>query len=104
MPQVIFNSRAKDTPFKTFLMDFDFEDSYLFTWETLFNTIHTKYGVNINVLKLINCEGKSIYYKNLYKQPKFDINNHRMQSSFGKNNGDFWINFDIYPNRGETLY
>ena len=104
MPQVIFNSRAKGTPIKTFLIDFDAKDSHLFTWEILFDTIHNKYGVNINILKLIDSQGKSVFYKDLQYQSKFNINNHAMTFPSGLNNGDFWINFDIHFIKGQQLY
>tara|TARA_Y100001970_G_scaffold293714_1_gene442577 strand:+ start:6796 stop:7110 length:315 start_codon:yes stop_codon:yes gene_type:complete len=104
MPQVIFSSRIKTLPFPTFLLDFKDEDKHLFTWNTIFNTIHQRYGINLNVLRLFDQHNKAIDYKDIPNKPAFNINNFIMRTTDGKQIGDFWINFDIYPRKGETLY
>ena len=103
MPQVIFSSRIKSLPFPSFLMDFKDEDKHLFTWKTIFNTIHEKYGINLNVLRLFDKNNKCVDYKDIPLKPKFNINDFVMVSTDGKPIGDFWVNFDIYPRSGEKL-
>ena len=104
MPQAIFNSRCKGTPFKTFLVDYNLEDGIHFTWHALFNTIHEKYGINLKVLRLFDYNNKAVDYKDISDKEKFNVSNFHMLSTTGKSIGDFWINFDIYPRKGETLY
>lgn len=104
MPQVIFASRTQSLHFRTFLMDFDYQDKDRFTWDVLFKTIHKKYGINLNVLRLYDKNNKSIDYKDIHKKSPFRVDDHKMYSTEGKECGDFWINFDIYPRRGEKLY
>ena len=104
MPQVIFASRVQSLPFHTFLMDFDHQDKNRFTWDVLFQTIHKKYGVNLNILRLFDKDNKCIDYKDISNRPPFCVDDYKMYSTQGKECGDFWINFDIYPRIGEKLY
>tara|TARA_B100000795_G_C22776718_1_gene430346 strand:- start:1024 stop:1335 length:312 start_codon:yes stop_codon:yes gene_type:complete len=102
MPQIIFNSRIKTLPFGTFV--FDFENGYLLTWQSIFDIIYEKYGINKNILRLFDHENKYIDYMNLGKLDKFNINNFAMRyDNAGKTIASYWISFDLFARLGQKL-
>ena len=103
MPQLILSSRIKSLPFPSFLMDLTDDIKPHMTWDTIFDTIHNKYGINKKVIRLFTRENKVIDYIKKNK-PVFNIEDFNMTYiSNGQKSGDYWIWFDVFPRNGEKL-
>jgi len=104
MPQIIFNSRIKSLPFPSFIIDFNDKDKQYITWQNLFDTIHNKYGINKNILRLFDHNNKSIDYINIEKIEKLNITNFIITYMFsGKSSNDYWVSFDLFAKPRQKL-
>ena len=68
MPQIIFSSRIKSLPFPSFVVDF--KDKHNISWSYLFDTIHNKYGINKNIIRLFSNNNKIVDYKDIHNIAK----------------------------------
>ena len=102
MPQIIFSSRIKSLPFPSFVVDF--KDKHNISWSYLFDTIHNKYGINKNIIRLFSNNNKIVDYKDIHNIAPLDITNFIMiYPMINQNSSDHWISFDIFPRHNEKL-
>jgi hypothetical protein len=102
MPQIIFNSRIKSLPFPSFIVDF--EEKQQISWSYIFDTIHYRYGINKNIIRLITNKNKKVDYQDIYNIAPLNISDFVMTfPAINKISSDHWITFDIFPRKNEKL-